>query len=116
MAKSRNWSGSPRIAPKEDDGISRETITNLPILNAVEQIKRLTREQWLRGHPVKLRGVVTTVVNGGFFIQDQTSFIYARWHAPTDNDVTRLGDFWEIEGKTFAEFAFTYRRRCPQFL
>jgi signal transduction histidine kinase len=77
----------------------------LPTLHTIEQIKRLTREEWQTGYPVKIRGVITTVLDGGFFIQDSTRSIYARWWSPTDNEVPRVGDYWEVEGKTFAEFA-----------
>lgn len=92
-------------SPVNAGAASGEVSTNLPVLTQVQQIKRLPRDQWLRGYPVKMRGVVTTVMNGGVFIQDSTGSIYARWRPPTDNDVPRVGDYWEIEGKTFAEFA-----------
>ena len=38
-------------------------------------------------------------------LQDSTGSIYARWQPPTDSDVPRLGDYWELAGDTFAEFA-----------
>lgn len=79
--------------------------TALPVLNTVEQIKRLDRHEWDRGYPVKIRGVITSVLDNGFFIHDSSGSIYARWHPPTDNDVPRAGDFWEIDGTTFVEFA-----------
>ena len=85
--------------PGHDDTAAR------PVLVTVEQIKRLTREEWQRGYPVKIRGVVTTVLDNGFFIQDATRSIYARWWPPTDSAAPRVGDFWEVEGTTFAEFA-----------
>lgn len=77
----------------------------LPTLTDVEQVKRLNRDQWQRAYPVKIRGVITTVLDSGVFIQDSTGSIYARWRAPTDNDVPRVGEYWEIQGSTFAEFA-----------
>ena len=79
--------------------------TALPMLTTVEQIKQLNRHEWERGYPVKLRGVITAVLDSGFFIHDAGGSIYARWHPPTDPDVPRVGDFWEITGTTFAEFA-----------
>ena len=85
------WSGQPA--------------TNLPVLTSVEQIKRLTREEWHRGYPVKIHGVITTVFDNGFFIRDATRSIYARWWPPTDYAAPKIGDYWEIEGTTFAEFA-----------
>lgn len=78
---------------------------SLPVLVTVEQIKRLNREKWQRGYPVKICGVITTVLDSGFFIEDSSGSIYARWQAPTDYDVPRVGDLWEVEGTTFAEFA-----------
>ena len=77
----------------------------LPILTTVGQIKQLNRHEWERGYPVKLRGVITAVLDSGFFIHDASGSIYARWHPPTDPEVPRVGDFWEITGTTFAEFA-----------
>ncbi|MGA2749456.1 MAG: ATP-binding protein [Verrucomicrobiota bacterium] len=99
------WSRHPAVAAGEEAGQSGEGSTNQPVLNKVEQIKRLSREQWQSGYPVKIRGVVTTVLDGGVFIEDSTGSIYGRWRPPTDSDVPRVGDYWEIEGKTFAEFA-----------
>jgi signal transduction histidine kinase len=84
---------------------SPEGTATLPILTTVEQIKHLTREEWQRGYPVEIHGVITSVLDSGFFIQDSTRSIYARWYPPTDKDGPRVGDFWEVEGKTFAEFA-----------
>jgi len=77
----------------------------LPVLTTVGQIKQLNRHEWDRGYPVKLRGVITAVLDSGFFIHDSSGSIYARWHPPTDPEVPRVGDFWEIAGTTFVEFA-----------
>jgi signal transduction histidine kinase len=103
--EAQRWSDRP----SDSDGVattkSSQISTNLPTLTTVEQIKRLTRKQWQRGYPVNIRGIVTSILQGGFFIQDFTWSIYARWQAPTDSDTPRIGDYWEIEGKTFAEFA-----------
>jgi signal transduction histidine kinase len=77
----------------------------LPTLNTVGQIKRLNRDKWQLGYPVKIRGVITAMLDSGFFIQDSSGSIYARWHPPTESDTPRVGDYWEIEGTTFAEFA-----------
>ena len=103
--KAERWRDQPAVPAGGVAAKSGQESTNLPVLTKVEQIKRLTREQWKRGYPVKIRGVVTTVLDGGVFIQDPTWSIYARWRPPTDNDVPRVGDYWEIEGNTFAEFA-----------
>lgn len=77
----------------------------LPVLTTVGQIKQLNRHEWERGYPVKLRGIITAVLDSGFFIHDASGSIYARWHPPTDPEVPRVGDFREVSGTTFAEFA-----------
>ncbi|HEY1790059.1 MAG TPA: ATP-binding protein [Verrucomicrobiae bacterium] len=88
----------------------------LPVLATVEQIKQLNRHEWDRGYPVKLRGVITAVLDSGFFIHDASGSIYARWHPPTDPEVPRVGDFWEITGTTFAEFAPNIRVQTATYL
>src|SRR5208337_4399230 len=60
-------------------GPTNEVAPSLPLLTKVEQVKRLSRTEAQRGYPVKIRGVVTTVLDSGFFIQDSTWSIYARW-------------------------------------
>ena len=102
--EAERWSDHPTPPLGDPTGQSGEASNNLPLLTKVEQIKRLTREQWQRGYPVKIRGVVTTVLNGGFFIQDPTWSVYARWQDPAQSEM-RVGDYWEVQGKTFAEFA-----------
>jgi signal transduction histidine kinase len=73
----------------------------LPVLTSVDQIRPLKREKAALGYPVKLRGVVTCVVRyqNGFVIQDKTHGIYVVHSGPT-NDLPRMGDMLEIEGKT----------------
>ena len=104
-AASGTWSRTAVTLGGDTISVSKESSTNLPVLTEVEQVKQLTREQWQRGYPVKLRGVVTTVLDSGMFIEDSSWSIYARWKSPTESDVPRVGDYWEIEGETFAEFA-----------
>jgi signal transduction histidine kinase len=102
---SGKWSSFMHATNSVPMAVEEASSTNLPTLTRVEEIKRLTREQWEQGYPVKIRGVITTVLDGGMFVEDSTWSIYARWHAPTDFDAPRVGDYYEIEGKTFAEFA-----------
>ncbi len=104
-ASAAEWSGQPPVAATAVAAVSGRNATHLPVLSQVDQIKRLTREQWRQGYPVRTRGVVTTALHGGFFIEDSTWSIYVRWRPPTDLDAPRVGDYWEVEGKTFAEFA-----------
>src|SRR5262249_7602022 len=42
---------------------SQEESASLPVLTTVEQIKRLSREEWQRGYPVKIRGVITSILD-----------------------------------------------------
>ncbi|MEY2429032.1 MAG: hypothetical protein QOJ40_1917, partial [Verrucomicrobiota bacterium] len=76
-----------------------------PLLTTVGQIKRLSREEAERGYPVKIQGVITAPQIGGFFIQDATWAIYVRLGDPASMDVPGVGEYWEVEGVTFAEFA-----------
>jgi signal transduction histidine kinase len=76
-----------------------------PFLATIEQVKRLSREEAQRGYPVKIRGIITSPLNGGFFIQDATWAIYVRWPGLSDREDPRAGDYWEVEGETFVEFA-----------
>lgn len=90
---------------RKSSGEAPETIEHLPLLRTVEQIKNLTRAEWREGYPVRIRGVITAVLDSGFFIQDATDAIYARWHPPVGGEMPRVGDYWEVDGVTFAEFA-----------
>lgn len=104
-ADAGTWSHGLENKPPGETKTAAAKSASLPLLTQVDQIKRLTRDQWERGYPVKIRGIVTTVLDGGIFIEDSTWSIYARWQPPTDNETPRVGDYWEIEGNTFAEFA-----------
>jgi len=53
---------------------------------------------------VKIRGIITAPLNGGFSIQDAGSATYVRMDGVTLSDVPRMGDYWEIEGTTVAYF------------
>jgi signal transduction histidine kinase len=78
---------------------------DLPLLATIEQVKGLSRQEAQRGYPVKIRGIITAPMQGGFFIQDTTWAIYVRLDAPVPQDFLRVGDYWEVQGVTFAEFA-----------
>lgn len=87
----------PRVP---DDGAKR-----LPRLNSADQVKRLTRAEAQLGYPVKLQGVVTAVLDTSFFLRDSTGGIYSRWRPSSFDHDLRMGDSWEIEGVTSAEFS-----------
>lgn len=78
----------------------------LPLLTTIEQIKQMSREEAMRGYPVSVRGVITFVwPDAGFFLQDATSSIDVRMAPSVTTTVPQVGECWEVEGKTFAEFA-----------
>jgi signal transduction histidine kinase/uncharacterized protein YdeI (BOF family) len=78
----------------------------LPTLVSVQQVKRMSREEARRGYPVKVRGIITFVwPDNGFFLQDGTGSIDVQMPATVAHSFPRIGDYWEVEGETFAEFA-----------
>lgn len=79
--------------------------TNLPTLTTIEQVKSLPREEAGKGYPVKVRGIVTAPIYDGFFLQDGKWAIFVRWNPPALRDTPRTGDYWEVEGDTYADFA-----------
>jgi signal transduction histidine kinase len=77
-----------------------------PVLTTVEQVKQMSREEAKRNYPVRVRGVVTFVwPKSGFFLQDGTWSIDVRMDASATRKEPEIGDYWEVEGETFAEFA-----------
>ncbi len=77
----------------------------------------MTREQARRGYSARVRGVVTFVwPNAGFFIQDATGSIEVRMAPGVASAQPALGDYWEVEGQTFAEFAPDIRATNAAFL
>ena len=78
----------------------------LPLLTTVEEVKQMSREEAKLGYPVKVRGVITFVwPDAGFFLQDATWSIDVRMSTNITRNVPRIGQYWEVEGETFAEFA-----------
>lgn len=90
---------------RELAGKAEDAFKGLSLLTSVEQVKRLSRGEAQRGHPVKIRGVVTAPQVGGFFMQDSTWSIYVRLRDPAVMELPRAGEYCEVEGVTFAEFA-----------
>lgn len=78
----------------------------LPLLTTVREVKQLSRTEAKRGYPVKVRGVITFVwPNAGFFLQDATWSIDVRLATNAPNVEPHIGEYWEVKGQTFAEFA-----------
>jgi len=70
----------------------------LPILTTAGQVNQLNPEELKKGYPVKLRGVVTAVLQGDAVVmQDTTRGIYVAIGKPIP---LRVGDFCEVEGIT----------------
>jgi signal transduction histidine kinase len=80
-------------------------ITNaegLSLLVNVAEVHHLKREEAQRGYPVKIRGVITSVLpeHQAFTIQDSTRGIYAVDFSESRSVPPRIGEFLEIEGAT----------------
>ena len=79
-------------------GEPSDRLGTLPILTTAEQVNQLNPEELKRGYPVKLRGVVTTVLQGdAVVIQDSTRGIYVAIGKPIP---LQVGDYCEVEGTT----------------
>jgi signal transduction histidine kinase len=93
------------LGPDEELPVAAENIKanlgTLSVLTSVDQIRPLKRAAAALGYPVKLRGVVTCVVQyqNGFVVQDETHGIYVVNSGPT-NGLPKPGNFLGVEGKT----------------
>jgi len=76
--------------------------TELPLLVTAAEVHHLKREEAERGYPVKIRGVITSVLpeHQAFTIQDATRGIYVIDYSESRSDPPRIGDFLEVEGTT----------------
>ncbi len=74
----------------------------LPFLVTSAEVHRLKREEAQRGYPVKIRGVITSVLpeDQGFTIQDSTRGMYVVDQSESRSDAPRIGEYLEIEGTT----------------
>ncbi len=70
-------------------------------LTSAEQVLRLKREEALRRYPVRLRGVVTSVLPGdcrNFVLQDGSHGIFIYATNPVAGQCPQVGEFWQVEG------------------
>jgi signal transduction histidine kinase len=76
--------------------------TGLPLLVNAAEVHHLKREEAQRGYPVKIRGVITSVLpeHQSFTIQDSTRGIYVVDFSESRSDPPRIGDFLEVRGAT----------------
>lgn len=84
---------------------TESTVTNtggLPLLVNAAEVHRLKREQAQLGYPVKIRGVITSVLpeHQAFTIQDSTRGIYVVDFSKSRSDPPRIGEYLEVEGVT----------------
>jgi signal transduction histidine kinase len=76
--------------------------SGLPLLVNASEIHRLKREEAQRGYPVKIRGVITSVLpeHQAFTLQDSTRGIYVVDFSESRSDSPRIGEFVDVEGVT----------------
>jgi signal transduction histidine kinase len=97
--------GGKGIALLEPDLQTSNLETNagaLPLLVIASEVHRLNREEAQRGYPVKLRGVITSVLpeHQAFTIQDSSRGLYVIDFSASRSDSPRIGEFLEVEGRT----------------
>lgn len=64
----------------------------------IEQIRRLSQEEFESSKPVRFRGVVTDLLQG--FVQDETAGIEITFPRGQERELAALGDYIEVEGST----------------
>lgn len=72
----------------------------LPLLATAAEIHRLRREEAQRRYPVRIQGVITSVLpeHQAFTIQDSTRGIYVIDYSESRSDPARIGEYLEVEG------------------
>ncbi len=78
----------------------------LPELTSAVEVHRLKRDQAQRGYPVRIRGVVTSVLpeHQAFTIQDSTRGLYVEDPSASRPTPPKPGEFVEVEGTTDPKF------------
>ncbi len=94
------WGDDPETAAAMSGAVTNDTRT-LPELTTVNEVLRLKPEEAERGYPVKLRGVVTCLVqeHNAFIVQDETHAVFVINVSPTAAFPKR-GEFLEVQGKS----------------
>jgi signal transduction histidine kinase len=74
----------------------------LKVLSTAGEVHRLKREEAQRGYPVRLRGVVTSVLpeHQSFTIQDPMRGLYVEDYSAVRAAPPEVGEFLEVEGTT----------------
>ena len=89
-------SSSPAVeSPETNSGA-------LPLLVSAAEVHHLKREEAQRGYPVKIRGVITSVLpeHQAFTIQDASRGLYVVDFSESRSDPPKIGEMMEVEGKT----------------
>ncbi len=89
---------------RETAAASDKRMTALQLLDTIEKVKGLSRQEAERGYPVRARGIITAPLLDGFFLQGVSAAIYVMWPGVTNSTIT-AGDYWEVAGESFADFA-----------
>lgn len=96
--------GAQEIELSDSSSTTAEnTVTDaavLPLLTSAAEIHRLKSEEAQRRYPIKIRGVVTSVLpeHEAFTLQDSTHGIYAIDLSESRSDTPRIGEYLEVEG------------------
>ncbi len=77
----------------------------LPLLTKAAQIKSLDRAEAQRGYPVRIQGMITADFAGYYVIQDSTGPIFIQWNTTAVEVSPEIGDYWDIEGQSYMDFA-----------
>ena len=99
------------LAPRPPAGGTETESGHLPMLTSIAEIKHLRREEAMRGYPVTIRGVITWSDRTAVVLQDMTSGIFVDEVEVNDSYHLRLGEYWEVEGVTMAQFSPMVRAR-----
>jgi signal transduction histidine kinase len=94
-----------RIETSRPIQLTTPAITNdnaLPLLTTATEVHRLKREEAQRGYPVKLRGVITSVLpeHQAFTLQDATRGIYVVDVSSRGLGPPHIGEYIEVEGSS----------------
>jgi signal transduction histidine kinase len=91
----------------------------LPLLTTAAAVNLLKREEAERGYPVKIQGVIISVVSNrpAFIVQDATRAVYVVIDSTAISELPQIGTYLEVEGKTDkGSFAPIVRARAVDVL
>ncbi|HEY5296671.1 MAG TPA: ATP-binding protein [Verrucomicrobiae bacterium] len=94
---------SREISLLKSPAMTENAVTNsagLSLLVDAAEVHRLKREEAQRGYPVRIRGVVTSILpeHQAFTIQDSSRGIYVIDFSESRSDPPHIGEFLEVNG------------------